>query len=273
MTLQRRGEEEQYRDQSDTLLLHYQSHFVDLIRAYAAADRPVVTVGDIGTGDGWLAVALALFTPYRVIALDLNPQRLWRTRRFARMAGVAERIEWVSGSVSRLPFADRAIDVSFCVEVLEHATDQGDAVRELARVTRQLLVMSTPNQLFPILGHDTRLPFCHWLPLNWRDRYATAMGRRDQQEGNRFLAPVDLTSGLAGFRRVSAFLQFPSYAAYRQARGYPAGCSQAARLTRFGRDTYLAAAGRVGYRGMHLMPNLASAWLRETGWDLAAERP
>jgi SAM-dependent methyltransferase len=262
MTQPHRGGERLCREQFDTLLQHYRNHFIELIKVYAP-DLSIGTVGDIGTGDGWLAVALALFTPHHVIALDMNPQRLWRTRRFAQMAGVADRIEWISASVNRLPFSDRAIDVAFCVEVLEHTTDQRNAVRELARVTRQLLVVSTPNQLFPILGHDTKLPFCHWLPLNWRDRYANVMGRRDQQEGNRFLLPVDLTCGLAEFRRVSAFLQFPSYAAYRKAGEYPAGCSPAARFARSGMNTYLASVGRIGYGGMHLMPNLASAWLRQ----------
>jgi SAM-dependent methyltransferase len=243
-------------------ILHYQHHFVDLIQAYVT-DRPIRIVADIGTGDGWLALGLALFTPYRVIALDLDTRRLSRTRLVAQKLGVSERITWISASTNRLPFPDQAIDVSFCVEVLEHAVDQQNAVHELARVTRQLLVVSTPNRLFPIINHDTKLPFCHWLPLNWRDRYATAMGRQDYQHSNHFLAPSDLTVGLAEFRRVSGFLQFPSYAAYQEATGAPPEGSLAARLARLAKDAYLSLAGRIGCGHMHIMPNLASAWLRQ----------
>jgi SAM-dependent methyltransferase len=46
----------------------------------------------------------------------------------------------------RLPFADAAFDVAFCVATLHHALDLGAMVRELARVTRRGGVVAALNE-------------------------------------------------------------------------------------------------------------------------------
>jgi hypothetical protein len=182
----------------------------------------------------------------------------------AQLLGVVDQIEWVVASVADLPFVDRTIDVTFCVEVLEHVgAGHARAVSKLACITRQLAVVTTPNRWFPMLTHDTKLPFCHWLPLIWRDRYARMFGRQDMQNNNLFLTPNDLTHGFSEFVRVSRFLQFPSYDAYRNTVMRPIVRSVASlALCRVRQACYVLCAIFGGGRAFYLLPNLASAYRR-----------
>jgi ubiquinone/menaquinone biosynthesis C-methylase UbiE len=68
-----------------------------------------------------------------------------------------------------LPFADGAFDVVHSSAVLEHVgsrENQMQFVRELHRVARRAVFITTPNRWFPVEVH-TVLPFVHWLPAPW----------------------------------------------------------------------------------------------------------
>ena len=68
-----------------------------------------------------------------------------------------------------LPFADETFDVVHSSAVLEHVgsrESQMQFVRELTRVARRAVFMTTPNRWFPVEIH-TVLPFVHWLPAPW----------------------------------------------------------------------------------------------------------
>jgi hypothetical protein len=65
-----------------------------------------------------------------------------------------------------LPFPDGSFDVVHSSAVLEHvgsAQRQQDFLRELARVARRAVFVTTPNRWFPIEVH-TQFPLLHWLP-------------------------------------------------------------------------------------------------------------
>ena len=53
--------------------------------------------------------------------------------------------DMVQADICHLPFSDRAFDLVLCTEVYEHLTRPEDAVRELARVCRGIIVGTTPN--------------------------------------------------------------------------------------------------------------------------------
>ena len=244
----------------------YVVNFVEQLDAFSRG-RPIRKIADIGTGYGWLAIAFALHTKADIVAVDMNEERLVAARELAAIMGVSpDRIEWLGGSVDRLPFGDREIDATYCIEVIEHAGDTAPVVRDLARVTSNLLTITTPNRSFPIIHHDTRLPMCHWLPPGrLRDIYARAFGRLEMQDNNRFWSGRRLLSSLPEFERVSTTLQFPSFAAYRGAQDQLDPQRQ-----RYGRalggmqEMYYRAASVAGRRSIHVMPNLAST-LRRVG--------
>ncbi len=103
---------------------------------------------------------LPAWYPYkaRVTAVGLDDARFLETlypgTTFLRADGCA------------LPFQDRAFDFVHSSAVLEHvgsAEDQCRFLKELARVARRGLFVTTPNRWFPVEFH-TVLPLVHWLP-------------------------------------------------------------------------------------------------------------
>ena len=66
-----------------------------------------------------------------------------------------------------LPFADREFDFVHSSAVLEHVGSREKQVaflREVWRVARKGIFVTTPNRWFPIEVH-TMMPFIHWLPI------------------------------------------------------------------------------------------------------------
>jgi len=75
-----------------------------------------------------------------------------------------------------LPFADCAFDFAHSSAVLEHVGSrarQALFIRELLRVSRRGIFITTPNRWFPVEFH-TMLPLLHWLPAPW---YRAALDR------------------------------------------------------------------------------------------------
>lgn len=259
------GREEPAKLNTEQTIAHYRRHFVDLLSCYPLVGGAPRTVADIGTGFGWLAISLALYTDHKVIALDADARRLATARKLAAILRVEHRIDWVLGTAAQLPFGDQQIDVAFCVEVIEHLPDCAPALNELARVTRQIAVITTPNKLFPIIAHDTGLPFCHWLPVSLRDTYAAAFGRKERQEGNLFLTPARLNIAFRDFHRLSRFLQFPSYAVYLKASQSLLPSHRRERLSHHLKSAYFQCAAGAGSRSVYFLPNLASVFARTNG--------
>lgn len=231
----------------------------DFVEPLLRLAGPPSTVADVGTGYGWLALAFALRTQARVTAIEYDAGRLAAAREIAAILGVAHRIEWIQASIASLPLLDRSMDAVYCVEVIEHTGVHPGLVAQLCRISRDVLVITTPNKLFPVINHDTALPFCHWLPLRMRDVYAAAFRRRHRQDNNLFWTPSRLLDSVAGFRRVSRFMQFNSYADYRtmrQAAGRRGGMGSRCL------DAYFAMAFRLGSHAVYVLPNLASTFRR-----------
>ncbi|MDR3531669.1 MAG: class I SAM-dependent methyltransferase [Rhodopila sp.] len=247
------------------LYISYVSAFVDLLKIYPLARKPRV-IADIGTGYGWLAIALARQTDARIIAVDNDGARMNAARKIADILGVEHRIDWRIGALPHLPIADQEADVTFCVEVIEHVDNRPEIVRELGRVTRDHLVVTSPNRNFPIIRHDTGLPFCHWLPAHVRDWYAALCGRSHLQHGNLFWSPGMVSAALPEFERASRFLQFLSVKHFFESE---VQIYNAARIptpmTRLARRLVLGACGLLGKNAIHLSPNLASTFRRTKG--------
>lgn len=173
---------------------------------------------DCACGYGWLAVAFVLRGGKSAVAVDLDAPRLRAAKSIASILGVGDRIDFVVGSLEDLPLRDQAVDISISVETLEHLGSRAAgrrAIAELARVAARAVVLTTPNKLFPIVSHDTRLPFVHWLPPPRRRWLSRLAGREESDTGNEFLTPMDLGPLQREFRRVSRCLVFPRFEQYR----------------------------------------------------------
>lgn len=96
-----------------------------------------------------------------------------------------------------LPFADASFDVVHSSAVLEHVgggENQAQFIREMVRVARRGVFLTTPNRWHPIEFH-TVLPLIHWLPKRLfrrilrgsrydfyaQEAHLNLLGRRDVQ--------------------------------------------------------------------------------------------
>jgi SAM-dependent methyltransferase len=242
---------------------YFKRKFVD--KVFVTCLTPDNVVVDVGCGYGWLAFALAAHTPARVIAVDLDEPRLDAARHIATILGIGDRVEWRVGSLQKIPLANQEADLTFCIEVLEHIQRDPTGLHELARITNRFLVLTTPNGAFPVIAHDTCLPFCHWLPMGVRDAYARAMGRLDMQQGNRFWTPFDLSRNLGDFVRVSSFLHYRSVEDFFDLYPYylPYGRGEWRHSPSAALRLYYRRVAHLGKASQYFLPSLAGTFQRQ----------
>jgi putative flippase GtrA/ubiquinone/menaquinone biosynthesis C-methylase UbiE len=95
-----------------------------------------------------------------------------------------------------LPFPDAAFDFVHSSAVLEHVGSneaQAEFIRELRRVARKGVFLTTPNRWFPVEFHSV-LPLVHWLPARWFRAILRALGHPElaQEEHLNLLGPSEV---------------------------------------------------------------------------------
>lgn len=99
------------------------------------------TVLEVGCGEGKLAselLARVARRPTRFVATDVSLER--------RDSSADAAIDFREASVYELPFERDAFDLVLCCEVLEHLEEPDRALREIDRVARRAVIVSTPRE-------------------------------------------------------------------------------------------------------------------------------
>lgn len=241
----------------------FHRYYIQPIQAVSTVNSDTV-VADVGAGYGWLAIAWVVHTPARVIAIDMDAERIEAGRRIAAILGVDDRIDWKVGSLGNLPIEANSIDVTCCIEVLEHVYGDEKAVTDLGRVSKDLILLTTPNKLFPVIAHDTRLPFAHWLPLKWRIAYAAAVKRQYNEIDNVFWSSSQLKKLLPEYRRLPGFMHFSNIGSYLKVFPYYLPYGKGYEISSISRPKrlYFSAAALIASRVPGIMPNLAGIYRR-----------
>lgn len=129
---------------------------------------------DVGCSSGIITSYISQF--FRItIGLDYDEIALKAINRYQLTKTF---LVFIHGDAMALPVRDESIDVVICAQVYEHVPDDRRLFDEIYRVLRPggIVFFSGPNWLFPIEPHY-HLPFLHWLPRTWADRYLKLMGR------------------------------------------------------------------------------------------------
>lgn len=175
---------------------------MDLIRRYVSLQGR--TILDVGCGLGMYVRAFRRFSQ-DVHGVDIDAEKVAEASRELPNIRVA--------SAETLPFPDGMFDVVLSHEVIEHVTDDRQAIVEAVRVLKSpqpggpraggQLVVFAPNRLYPFETHGAywrgryhfgNIPLVNYLPDRWRDRFCphvrayTRQGLRQLFDG----APVKI---------------------------------------------------------------------------------
>ncbi|NOZ36718.1 MAG: class I SAM-dependent methyltransferase [Gammaproteobacteria bacterium] len=247
---------------ADTLAF-YTDRYVKQILDFSPINSDV-TIVDVGAGFGWLAMAFAYATDAKIIAIEPNKARLDAGKKIANILGIGDRIDWRVGGLQRIPLKDKEADIVYCIEVLEHVYRSNDAVSELCRVSKDLVVLTTPNLWFPVIAHDTQLPFCHWLPVPVRKIYAKLFNRTNRENDNLFWSPYTLTKKMQGFKPISDWLHYSSYEKFLDTFPYylPYGEGSYIKKISAPKKIYYSVVSRLGLLSHFVVPSLSYVFQR-----------
>ncbi|WP_156326152.1 class I SAM-dependent methyltransferase, partial [Nonomuraea sp. SBT364] len=134
-----------------------------------------LTVGDVGCSAGFIADELAAAGAGHTLGIDIDVPGL---RKAADRFG--ERVAFVCGDGTALPFPDGSVDVLVFNHIYEHVVDPDAVVAEMHRVLSDdgVLYLGLGNRL-GIMEPHYKLPFLSYLPPALADRYVRASGRAD----------------------------------------------------------------------------------------------
>lgn len=136
---------------------------------------------DVGCGDG---VALRRFqksgASFRLIGLDISLVALKKAKTWGTRA------ELIVCDSNYLPFSESVFDFVFCTEVLEHVLEPEELSKELSRVCKNTLVLTTP-----CFGPNSSSRYDKWASI-WND-YIRKLAAEKGIE-----AMLEMTPNLAG---------------------------------------------------------------------------
>lgn len=102
---------------------------------------------DVGSAEGYLAASLRTLFGVPVYCVEIAPQALRRAYDLYELDGV-------TADAHSLPFTDNAFDLVTCLEVVEHVVDPARVIAELVRITRKVLIVTTPARWDRSLGSE-----------------------------------------------------------------------------------------------------------------------
>lgn len=202
----------------DQVVEYYDKFFIAPMRNRLDISQAVLC--DCAAGLGWLSFAFLLRGGKAAVLVEPDDVKFRIAQEVGDILGVADKCTFLDCYMQDIPLADKSVDVFASIETLEHvgAENINRCLKKINCLTRRLVIVTAPNRLFPIDGHDTRLPFAHWLPKTLRKAYCSAFGKGDIGL-NKYPGPWNVLANLSAFRPVSKALVFEDVGAWR--RAYP----------------------------------------------------
>jgi len=226
---------------------------------------------DCGAGYGWFSLAYLLAGGKGVIAIDVDKERLKACKEILEIFSVSGRAQYIVSNMLNLPLSSQEVDLFVTIETLEHVGKKRilKILKNISEVARRGILLTTPNKLFPVIMHDTRIPFIHWIAPRFRLRYSALFGRKEMDDGNEFISPFDLQLIRDQFRPMTSCLACLNYREFLNMYPlyFPYGSNENSRYrTQTGNLRsiyYRIAAFLLGKNSYWIMPNLACIFKRK----------
>lgn len=156
--------------QSRDIRVNRAEKIIFALQRYILPHLPTPVSVDIGCSAGVITAQVA---PLCHLALGIDYDR---TGLSAIHPADKASAQFSRADALRLPLADASVDLVLCAQVYEHVPDDVPLAAEIYRVLRPggYCFFSGPNWLFPVEPHYF-LPFLHWLPERWADRYLAGL--------------------------------------------------------------------------------------------------
>lgn len=119
-----------------------------------APDLPLKEVLEVGGGQGGLTALL--YPQAQITNIDLDPK-------YANApCNQQERVRFICGDATNLPFDNESFDVVTMFDVIEHVPDHQKAISEALRVLKSkgFLLISTPNENWRFPYYEFMKPLC-----------------------------------------------------------------------------------------------------------------
>jgi len=167
---------------------------------------------DCGSGFGWLAFAYLLSGGKSATLCEIDSIRLKEAKNIAGILGLEKKCTFIDSAMQDLKFYENEFDIFASVETLEHVGENNidKCLNVMARATNSIIILTTPNKFFPLVIHDNKIPFSHWVPSQFRNRYTSLFGLNEKHP-NDFVSPLRLKIFKNKFRPSSVTLTFASY--------------------------------------------------------------
>jgi SAM-dependent methyltransferase len=154
-----------------------------LIKRFTTNPSPEVL--EIGCAYGRNLVALSSLPTAHIVGCDIEKAQLAKAEERLKDRDITSVTLVHQTEENKLPFADKTFDVIVMWQLLEHILDphtKKNILQEAVRLLKDqgILIVETPNQLFPIDYHDTNLPLIHWFfPSSWREWFIKKIRHAD----------------------------------------------------------------------------------------------
>ena len=220
---------------------------------------------DCGCGYGWFSFAYILSGGKHITMVEPDVKRLAIVKDIASILGITtDSASFINSSIENLNYNENTFDIFVSIETLEHIGKSSikKSLEKINFLTSNIILLTTPNKFFPMIAHDTRIPFLHWFPIKYR-KLVTRFVKKNS-EHNDFLSPFDISIFKNKFRCITSCLSFQSYNDYiNQFPVYlPYGRNNKLRYLRepgiFKKVYYYIISRLCGTKSYYLMPSLSS---------------
>ncbi|MBK6583470.1 MAG: hypothetical protein IPG20_11350 [Gammaproteobacteria bacterium] len=233
-------------------------------------DISEASLADCAAGFGWLSFAFLLAGGKSAILIDADAPRIEAAAEIAQILGIHSRCIFKSCYLQDVELGTDSVDIFACIETLEHVGKENiySCWNAITDAAKHIVVLTTPNKLFPVLAHDTRLPFAHWLPFLAIKPYAKLFNRDKSEMGNYFLGPWHLSVLRKKFVPMTPFQTFADISEFDRFYPHylPYGDKPASRIrqrpSKLQRYFVYWTGKILGVNAHFTSPNLSTVWQR-----------